>query len=106
LPKIYGRRVDEGLFDGCSGVRMPRWNKPNEVDRHLKREEFANWKIHCLGNDTEPCGEVWYYAKMDISKLEAEIKYRHPTHKKAIYNRLGISEHSYRGTLPAMAKPE
>jgi len=98
MAKEYGRRVDAGLFEGCSPVRTPAWNKPNEIDRALLNESNATWKVVC------ECGETWYYMKMDVGRVTELIQYRHPKHKKNIFNRFG-AQHSFRGTVPAMTKP-
>lgn len=103
----YGaRKVDEGLWDGCSEVKLPNWNKEAEVERHFTREEHANWKIVCLGNRYEKCGQIRYLHAMNISEVNDVILFWHAAHKKAVYNRATMGNQSYRGTIPAAEDPE
>jgi hypothetical protein len=106
--KVTGRKVcDDNIFKGTSPVLLPNPKKESEINRHLIREEEANWKIVCLGGQTVegvevPCGEIKYLNTMNIEEVNAVVQFWHPGHRKALYNRVTMGNQSYRGTIPAM----
>jgi hypothetical protein len=100
--KVRGRKVvsDEALFRGVTPVRLPNPNNDRQMERHFIREDNANWKIKCIGNEFEKCGQIRYLKAMNISEVNEIIQQWHRTHKKAVYNRESMGVQSYRGTIP------
>ena len=105
--RVTGRKViSDDIFRGTSPVRVPNPNKEAEMERHFAREDNANWKIVCLGNQFEKCGQVRYLEAMDIEQVNEAVQFWHPKHKKALYNRITMGDQSYRGTIPNMEEAD
>lgn len=99
--RVTGRKVvPDDILRGVTPVRTPNPNNDAQMERHFAREEHARWKIVCIGNDFEKCGQIRFLENMDISKVDEIIHAWHPLHKKAIYNRETMGVQSYRGTIP------
>jgi hypothetical protein len=99
--KVTGRKVvPDDIFKGVSPVKLPNPNKEAEMERHFAKEDNANWKIVCLGNQFEKCHQIRYLQSMDIAQVDEAVKYWHPKHKKALYQKETMGQQSYRGTLP------
>jgi hypothetical protein len=98
--KVTGRKVDDQIFKGTTPVNLPNPDNEAQMERHFAKEENANWKIICLGNEFSKCGQIKYLSTMDIGQVDAVVKFWHPTHKKALYNRVTMGNMSYRGTIP------
>lgn len=76
------------------------WEKPEALERHLRRESSANWKIVCTD-----CGKIWLLLRkgQTITQIAEEFEAVHPTHRKEIYFASG-GQREYRGSLPAIEK--
>ena len=106
--KVTGRKIveEQQLFKGTTSVALPNQNKESQMDRHFVKEANANWKIVCLGNDFERCGQIKFLSTMDIGQVDEVVKYWHPLHKKALYQRQSMGVQSYRGTIPNIDIPD